>query len=157
VCCTSDAECALLGLPPGSASEYSCSQGYVCSEFYCVPGPDAASDAPAGRCNPSAPFGTPKRVFAESSVHETDMALTGDELSAFVIRDFKVEMSTRRSVDDDFPLPTATGLGLQALQGFEVISSAFDGLTVYLTQLLGSSILSRIDLRSDHRLHLLLA
>lgn len=40
VCCTSDAECAHLGLPPGSVSEYSnCGEGRVCREFYCVEPP----------------------------------------------------------------------------------------------------------------------
>src|SRR5689334_11065847 len=39
VCCTSDTECAQLGLPPGSASEYSCAEGHVCRDFYCVPEP----------------------------------------------------------------------------------------------------------------------
>jgi hypothetical protein len=50
VCCTSDPECARLGLPPGSASDYSCGQGHVCRDFYCVPeeAPDASEDAPPG-------------------------------------------------------------------------------------------------------------
>jgi DNA-binding beta-propeller fold protein YncE len=40
VCCTSDSECAYLGLPPGSVSEYgSCGEGRVCREFYCVEPP----------------------------------------------------------------------------------------------------------------------
>jgi hypothetical protein len=71
-----------------------------------------------------------------SSVAETDMALQSDELTAFVIRDSKVEMSTRTSLDADFPLPTATGLGLQALQGHgaDGISPADDGSTVYMTR-----------------------
>lgn len=133
VCCTSDAECARLGLPPGSASEYSCSQGQICRDFYCVPETDVV-DAPAGRCNPNASFGTPRRVFPTSSVHETDMALMADELSAFVIRDFQVQMSFRTSLDADFPLPTATGLGLEALQGSDGVSPAPDGLTVYVTR-----------------------
>ncbi len=133
VCCTSDTECARLGLPPGSAGEYACRQGQICRDLYCVPEDDVV-DARAGRCNPNAPLGLPERVFATSSVHETDMALMGDGLSAFVIRDLKVEMSRRTSVDDDFPLPTATGLGLEALQGYEGVSPTPDGLTVYLTQ-----------------------
>lgn len=37
VCCTSDPECARLGLPPGSVSEYSCAEGQVCRDFYCLP------------------------------------------------------------------------------------------------------------------------
>jgi hypothetical protein len=37
VCCTNDSECARLGLPPGSASDYGCGVGEVCSDFYCVP------------------------------------------------------------------------------------------------------------------------
>ncbi|HSK05834.1 MAG TPA: hypothetical protein VK932_31520 [Kofleriaceae bacterium] len=100
---------------------------------------DDVVDASAGRCNPNAPLGLPERVFANSSVHETDMALMGDELSAFVIRDLTVEMSRRTSVDDDFPLPTATGLGLEALQGYEGVSPMPDGLTVYLTQSFSTS------------------
>ena len=134
VCCSNDTECARLGLPPGSASDYGCSQGDVCRDFYCVAGSEDPTDAPVGRCKPDAPFGTPRRVFAMSSVAETDMALLSDELTAFVIRDSKVEMSTRTSIDDDFPLPTATGLGLQALQGYDGISPADDGRTVYLTR-----------------------
>lgn len=49
VCCTSDAECARLGLPPGSASDYGCSQGLACRDFFCVPeeAPDASEDAPS--------------------------------------------------------------------------------------------------------------
>jgi hypothetical protein len=39
VCCTSDTECAQLGLPPGSPSEYSCNEGLVCRDFYCVEPP----------------------------------------------------------------------------------------------------------------------
>lgn len=136
VCCSNDTECARLGLPPGSASDYGCSQGHVCRDFYCVAGSDDPTDAPVGRCKPDAPFGAPRRVFAMSSVAETDMALLNDELTAFVIRDSKVEMSTRTSIDADFPLPTATGLGLQALQGYgaDGISPADDGRTVYMTR-----------------------
>ncbi len=133
VCCTSDTECARLGLPPGSASEWGCSQGHICKDFYCVPEGDAPTDVRAGRCNPNAPFDSPRRVFATSSVHETELALMGDELSAFAIRDFELQMTSRTSVEDDFPLPTATGLGLEAIQGYEGVSSAPDGLTVYLT------------------------
>jgi NHL repeat len=50
VCCASDTECARLGLPPGSASDYGCRQGQVCRDFYCVPekAPDASEDAPSG-------------------------------------------------------------------------------------------------------------
>jgi hypothetical protein len=40
VCCISDSECAQLGLPPGSVSEYgTCSEGRVCRDFYCVEPP----------------------------------------------------------------------------------------------------------------------
>jgi cysteine-rich repeat protein len=58
VCCTSDSECAQLGLPPGSTNEYGCAEGHVCRDFYCMPkdatdaGVDAQVDAPvdAPRC-----------------------------------------------------------------------------------------------------------
>jgi hypothetical protein len=95
VCCTGDAECARLGLPPGSASEYGCSAGQVCRDFYCVaaeppdaPELDDAPDAPSGRCNPSAPFGAPVRLanMNDSQVEELSLALTGDQLKAYLVR-----------------------------------------------------------------------
>lgn len=48
VCCTSDTECARLGLPPGSASEYSCGPGQVCRDFYCMPAVAADASEPDG-------------------------------------------------------------------------------------------------------------
>jgi len=51
VCCASDTECARLGLPPGSASEYSCGPSQVCRDFYCVP--EATADASEPDAPPS--------------------------------------------------------------------------------------------------------
>ena len=58
VCCTSDVECARLGLQPGSSSEYSCGPDQVCRDFYCVPkeAADASEpDAPPGDGPPPPP------------------------------------------------------------------------------------------------------
>src|SRR5688500_17193777 len=94
VCCTSDSECARLGLPPGSVSEYSCGQGHVCRDFYCVPDegpdasePDAAIDAPSGRCNPNSPFGAPTRLAnVNSPFEDLSIAMTRDQLTAYLVR-----------------------------------------------------------------------
>jgi hypothetical protein len=121
VCCTSDTECAELGLPPGSVSDYSCGQGHVCRDFYCVTDegpdagtPDAAVDAPidasSGRCNPSSPFETPVRLASVSSqFDDLSIAVTHDELKAYFVRhtgtDFVITASRRESVESDFPAP----------------------------------------------------
>jgi hypothetical protein len=120
VCCTSDSECARLSLPPGSVSDYSCGEGHVCRDFYCVPaeGPDArepdvdaAIDAPSGRCNPNAPFGAPTRMpNVNSQFEELSMAMTYDQLKVYVGRSngtsYGIATSKRGSVDSDFPAPT---------------------------------------------------
>ncbi len=122
VCCTSDTECAQLGLPPGSVPDYACGQGHVCRDFYCVPdeapdasGPDAAVavDAPSGRCNPNAPFGTPVRMAnVNSQFEDLSMAMTFDQLKAYFVRSTGVGghvivTAKRESVESDFPAPTA--------------------------------------------------
>lgn len=124
VCCTSDTECAELGLPPGSVDEYSCGQGHVCQDFYCVPEaafdtaqPDAPTDAPidttVGRCNPAAPFGTPTLVPNVSSlISEAGFTMTYDELTAFVFRSnssgTSLLIATRSSAQGDFPAPVSS-------------------------------------------------
>ncbi|HWO20681.1 MAG TPA: hypothetical protein VNO30_18065 [Kofleriaceae bacterium] len=145
VCCTSDAECAQLGLPPGSVSDYSCGQGHVCRDFYCVPdmgpdasGPDAAPDAPGRRCDPAAPFGTPTRVpNVSSSVEELDMALTADELTAFFVRftgtGATLQTSSRSSADSNFPAPMIAPSIAAIESTYDVIriSVTADGLVLY--------------------------
>ncbi len=121
VCCTSDPECAELGLPPGSVSDYGCGQGHVCRNFYCVPeegpdasGPDAADapiDAPSARCSPDAPFGPPTRLPNVNSANEDlSMAMTHDQLKAYFARStgtsYVIVSSKRDSTDSDFPTPT---------------------------------------------------
>jgi hypothetical protein len=119
VCCTSDAECARLGLPPGSVSDYSCGQGLVCRDFYCVPdegpdagGPDGAPDGPSRRCDPSAPFGTPTRVpNVNAPFEDLSVALTYDQLRAYFVRStgtmgLALLTSERSSAESDFPAPT---------------------------------------------------
>lgn len=121
VCCASDTECAQLGLPPGSANEYGCNQGFVCQEFYCVAEtvPDAAVDAvdapidaPSGACNPNAPFGVPTKMpNVNSQFEELSMAMRYDQLEAYFVRStgtvgLVIVTSKRVSVESDFPAPT---------------------------------------------------
>ncbi len=120
VCCTSDPECAQLGLPPGSVSDYGCGQGHICRDFYCIPeeGPDASApdapiDAPSGRCNPDAPFGTPTRMAnVNSAFEDLSMAMTHDQLNAYIVRHsgttgYVIVASRRGAVELDFPAPMA--------------------------------------------------
>ena len=145
VCCTSDAECARLGLPPGSVPDYSCGAGHVCRDFYCVPEEapdapdvDAAIDAPSGRCNPNAPFGTPTRVPNVSSAFEDlDMILTADELTAFFVRldstGLALQTSSRASTEDNFPTPTVAPsvAAIESAYDPTRISVSGDGLALY--------------------------
>ena len=148
MCCTSDPECAELGLPPGSVSDYGCGQGHVCRDFYCVPdeGPDASMldaadapiDAPSGRCNPDAPFGTPVRMAnVNSAMEELDMILTSDELTAFFVRftgsGATLQTASRASIDDDFPTPTVAPSIAAIESAYDVvrISVTSDGLVLY--------------------------
>lgn len=150
VCCTSDSECAQLGLPPGSVSDYGCGQGHVCRDFYCIPeeAPDAGEldaamdapiDAPTRRCDPSAPFGTPAPVPNVNSLYEElAMSMTLDELTAFFVRhdgtSFVLEMSTRMSSHAEFPTPAATPTiaAIASYPGFEQRPSpTSDGLILY--------------------------
>jgi len=146
VCCTSDTECAQLGLPPGSVNEYSCGQGHVCRDFYCLPeegpdarGPDAAHDADTGRCNPNAPFDTPVRLANVNSPSEDlSVAMTYDQRKAYLGRftgtGFVIVSSTRESVESDFPPPT-TDPALAAINtgaGYRTyLNPASDELVVY--------------------------
>jgi hypothetical protein len=146
VCCTSDPECARLGLPPGSVSEYSCGQGHVCRDFYCVAdegpdagGPDAAADALTRRCDPSAPFGTPTRVpNVNSAMEELDMVLTSDELTAFFVRftgtGATLQTSSRASADSSFPAPAVAPsvAAIESAHDIFRISVTSDGLVLYL-------------------------
>ena len=118
VCCSNDSECARLGLPPGSANEYGCSQGFVCQDFYCVAGPaseasipDAAVDASGGLCNPNAPFGAPTKMpNVNTQFEDLSVALTYDQLKAYFGRftgtGFFITSSIRGSVESSFPAPT---------------------------------------------------
>lgn len=146
VCCTSDIECAQLGLPPGSASDYGCAPGHACRDFYCVPdeGPDASTldspaDAPAGRCSPSAPFGTPTRLASLSTQFEDlNIAVSYDELKAYVGRftanSFNIATSERSSRESDFPAPTTSSdlTAIEAGPGDELyLYPTSDDLVVY--------------------------
>jgi hypothetical protein len=164
VCCTSDPECARLGLPPGSVSDYSCGQGHVCRDFYCVPdegpdasGPDAAPDAPGRRCNPSAPFGTPTRVpNVNSAFEELSVALTYDQLKVYVVRSTgtvgKVLLtSARSSVESDFPAPTTdpTLSAVVAGMGDELyLYPSSDDLVLYYRRDSGWFVSSRLNLNN---------
>lgn len=121
VCCSNDTECGRLGLPPGSANEYGCSQGFVCQDFYCVAeadaGPpdaaiDARIDAPSGLCNPNAPFGAPAKMpNVNTQFEDLSVALTFNQLKAYFVRHngttgYVVVTSKRDSVEADFPAPT---------------------------------------------------
>jgi Tol biopolymer transport system component len=90
VCCTSDTECARLGLPPGSASDYGCRQSYVCRDFYCVPeeGVDAGvDDASNRRC-------ASELLFQRGSLFQTPQVLRID-LESFT------EVPVSNGVDGD--------------------------------------------------------
>lgn len=147
VCCTSDTECAQLGLPPGSANDFGCSQGQVCRDFYCIPDdepdastPDAPVDAPAGRCDPNAPFGTPTRLAnVNSQFEDLSMAMIYDQLKAYFVRStgtagYILMSSQRSSIDSHFPAPT-TDPALAAVtagQGYELyLYPTSDDLVVY--------------------------
>lgn len=144
VCCTSDPECARLGLPPGSVADYSCGAGHVCRDFYCVPeeSPDAPDDAaidvPSGRCNPNAPFGTPTRLpNVSSALEDLDMVLTADELTAFFVRfdstGLALQTSSRASAEDYFPTPTVAPSVAAIESAYDPIriSVSGDGLALY--------------------------
>ena len=149
VCCASDIECARLGLPPGSATEYGCSSGQVCRDFYCVaeevpdaPELDAAIDAPpSGRCNPNAPFGPPARLanMNDSQVEDLSLALAGDQLKAYLVRfasvgSYAVLTSKRASPESNFSMPTADPAlsDLLSISGEEVyLYPSFDDLYLY--------------------------
>jgi len=148
VCCTSDAECARLGLPPGSASEYSCGTGQVCRDFYCLaeeppdaPELDAAIDAPSDRCNPNAPFGAPTRLanMNDSQVEELSLALTGDQLKAYLVRyaglgNHALLTAQRTSLESDFgaPVPDPTLMNLASISGDEFyLYPSFDDRYLY--------------------------
>lgn len=120
VCCTNDTECAQLGLPPGSANEYGCNQGFSCRDFYCMP--DVPADAssndtgvdgrPSGACNPDAPFGTPTRMpNVSSQFADLTMAMTYDQLKVYLVHHTGtvgtvIVTSKRASSASDFPAPT---------------------------------------------------
>lgn len=149
VCCTSDTECAELGLPPGSVTEYSCGQGHVCRDFYCIEEepdaslpdapPDTLPNAPAGRCNPNAPFGTPTLIPNVSSLlTEEGFAMTADERTAFISRfngsEVSLLVASRPSPDDDFtaPVPAAEITAISNVAGRESwLWPTGDGLVIY--------------------------
>jgi hypothetical protein len=145
VCCTSDEECSQLGLPHGSASDYSCGQGLVCRDFYCMPAealdasrPDTA-DASSGRCNPNAPFGAPTRLAnVNSQFEDLSVAMTFDQLKAYFGRStgnsYVIVSSKRDSINSDF-LPPASDPTLAAINagaGYRTyLNPASDDLVVY--------------------------
>ena len=146
VCCASDTECARLGLPPGSASEYGCGAGQICRDFYCVaeeapdaPELDAPIDAPSGRCNPNAPFGAPTPLTSlNSAFEELSISLTSNQLKAYLGRyagnDYEVVTSRRATIDSDFaaPTPDPTLAVLVAPVGLEVyLYPTVDDLNLY--------------------------
>lgn len=147
VCCTSDAECARLGLPSGSVSDYSCGQGHVCRDFYCVPdegpdasAPDATPDAPTGRCNPNAPFDPPTRLAnVNTQFEDLSMAMTYDQLKAYFVRSsgiggYFLVSASRSSAESDFPAPTSDSAlaAVTAAPGNELyLYPTSDDLVVY--------------------------
>ncbi|HWU88801.1 MAG TPA: hypothetical protein VN253_16155 [Kofleriaceae bacterium] len=148
VCCANDTECAKLGLPPGSANEYGCSQGFVCQDFYCVAetAPDAAVDAPidtpSGRCNPNAPFGVPMPMpNVNTQFEDLSVALTYDQLKAYIghftATGHVIVTSRRASVESDFPVPTSDPTLAAVTIGFDYklyIYPTSDDLVVYYRQ-----------------------
>ena len=114
--------------------------------------------APAGRCDPAAPFGAPVHVAAiNSAFDEVGLSLTRDERIAFVTRTIQtssqvIRMATRDSIDDDFSAAISSPL-LAAINdeaGDEYGgSTSGDGLLLYFHRQDASTIRLEVAARAD--------